>query len=188
MAASRLSDGAALVSGNAPLWRPCGIAVQQVLACRNEHSRPPPRTGAPTPGADDGPLPADAESTTNARERTVNPSVFVLVAGLWLVGMSIFAGYRDTAGFDGRWNDRVMGALLIVVALIRIVARTTTGRLSLISVAVGVWLIAAPFVLGYGHGPHAMSSTWNDVIVGAIVVLLAGVSWAAARADTAAKP
>ena len=78
------------------------------------------------------------ESTKNARERTVNPSVFVLVAGLWLIGMSIFAGYRDTAGFDGRWNDRVMGVLLIVVALIRIVARTTTGRLSLINVAVGV--------------------------------------------------
>ena len=128
------------------------------------------------------------ENTKNARERTVNPSVFVLVAGLWLIGMSIFAGYRDTAGFDGRWNDRVMGVLLIVVALIRIVARTTTGRLSLISVAVGVWLIAAPFVLGYGRGPHAMSSTWNDVIVGAIVVLLAGVSWAAARADTVARP
>lgn len=126
--------------------------------------------------------------TANVRERTVNPSVFVLVAGLWLVGTSLFAGYRDTAGFDGRWNDRVMGALLIVVALIRIAARTTTGPLSLISVAVGAWLIAAPFVLGYGHEPHAVTSIWNDVIVGAIVVLLAGVSWIAARADTDAKP
>lgn len=111
--------------------------------------------------------------------RTVNPSVFVLLAGLWLLGASAFAGYRDTAGFDGRWNDRVIGVLLIAVALIRIVARTTTGWLSLVSVAAGVWLIAAPFVLGYERGP----SIWTDVIIGAIVVPLAGVSWVAARAD-----
>lgn len=128
------------------------------------------------------------KGTTDAQQRTVNPSVFVLVAGLWLVGMSMFAGYRDTAGFDGRWNDRVMGVLLIVVALIRIMTRTTNGRLSLINVAIGVWLIAAPFVLEYGRAPPPMSSTWNDVIVGAIVVLLATVSWVAARADIAAKP
>jgi hypothetical protein len=71
----------------------------------------------------------------------------------------------------------------MVVALIRVMSRTSTGWLSMVNVAAGVWLIAAPFVLGFGHDPHAASSTWNDIIVGAIVVLLAGVSGIAARAD-----
>ena len=114
---------------------------------------------------------------------TVNPSVFVVGGGLWLLGASVFGGYRDTPGFDGQWNDRVVGVLLIVVASIRVMSRTSTGWLSLVSVAAGVWLIAAPFVLDYRSGPHATSSIWNDIIVGALVVLLAAVSGVAARAD-----
>lgn len=129
------------------------------------------------------PFETSSKNASGDGSPTVNPSVFVFLAGLWLLGASVFGDYRVAGGFDGRWNDRIMGALLIVVALIRIVARRSTGRLSLVSVAVGAWLIAAPFVLGYGHEPQATTSTWNDVIVGALVVLFAGVSWLAARAD-----
>jgi SPW repeat-containing protein len=52
----------------------------------------------------------------------------------------------------GTWRDEVAGA-------------------SGINVLAGIWLIIAPFVLGYGGGdPY-----WNDIVFGAIVVVLAGV-------------
>jgi hypothetical protein len=39
-----------------------------------------------------------------------------------------------------------------------------------LNVLAGIWLIIAPFVLGYGNGdPY-----WNDIVFGAIVVVLAG--------------
>jgi hypothetical protein len=51
----------------------------------------------------------------------------------------------------GSWRDDVAGAAAI-------------------NVLAGIWLIIAPFVLGYGSGdPY-----WNDIVFGAIVVVLAG--------------
>src|SRR4051794_29929471 len=46
-----------------------------------------------------------------------------------------------------------------------------------IGVVAGIWLIIAPFVLGYGDGdPY-----WNDIIFGAAVVVLAGARLTVAR-------
>lgn len=36
----------------------------------------------------------------------------------------------------------------------------------------GIWLLVAPFVLGHGDRPAAM---WNEVVVGAIVLVIGGV-------------
>jgi hypothetical protein len=47
----------------------------------------------------------------------------------------------------------------------RRVVRTASG----LSVVAGLWLIVAPFVLGYGDGDPA----WNDVVFGAIVAIIA---------------
>jgi hypothetical protein len=52
-------------------------------------------------------------------------------------------------------------------------AAKAAGAISLIA---GLWLIAAPFVLGHSGIGRAM---WNDVLTGIIVVLLAIVSLAA---------
>jgi len=51
--------------------------------------------------------------------------------------------------------------------------RVTAG----LGVIAGIWLIIAPFVLGYGDG----DPTWNDVIFGAAVVVLAAIRMTAAR-------
>jgi hypothetical protein len=51
----------------------------------------------------------------------------------------------------GSWRDEVTGAATL-------------------NVLAGIWLIIAPFVLGYRDGdPY-----WNDIVFGAVVVLLAG--------------
>ncbi len=67
---------------------------------------------------------------------------------------------------------------MATVGVVRIVAPARTASLSLINVALGGWLIAAPFILGYSAIP---APTWNDVLVGTIVILLAGVSWLTMR-------
>ena len=47
--------------------------------------------------------------------------------------------------------------------------RSTVMAASGINVLAGIWLIIAPFVLGYNDGdPH-----WNDIVFGAIVAVLA---------------
>lgn len=48
------------------------------------------------------------------------------------------------------------------------IAQTFSG----LNVLVGIWLLAAPWVLGYGEVPTAL---WNDRIVGGATLLFAGI-------------
>lgn len=117
------------------------------------------------------------QSPRHRPEFAYTPSAFVAVAGLWLVSAPFVLDHRGTGGgFDSRWNDIVVGAVLIIVAMIRVIAPIGTGRLSLINVALGWWLVVAPFALGHS-GTGARAATWNDIIVGVIVVMVAGVSF-----------
>ncbi|MGB5150313.1 MAG: SPW repeat protein [Mycobacterium sp.] len=43
---------------------------------------------------------------------------------------------------------------------------------STINALLGIWLVIAPFALAYSHNTGAL---WNDIIVGVVVVALAGV-------------
>jgi hypothetical protein len=54
--------------------------------------------------------------------------------------------------------------------------RATVAGTSLLSLLAGIWLIIAPFVLGYGDG----DPIWNDVVFGAIVGVIALVQLAGA--------
>ena len=55
-----------------------------------------------------------------------------------------------------------------------IVIDTAHGHLEWINAVVGVWLILAPFILGY---TAIVAALWNDIIVGVVVIVLA--TWAA---------
>lgn len=50
-------------------------------------------------------------------------------------------------------------------------ARTNVRFASGLDIVAGLWMIVAPFVLGYSAFPAAL---WNSVIAGAAIVLLAG--------------
>lgn len=43
-----------------------------------------------------------------------------------------------------------------------------------LGVIFGIWLIVAPFVLGYSTVTNAM---WNDIIVGVVVAVISFFSW-----------
>ncbi len=106
-------------------------------------------------------------------------SAGVFLAGVWLVLAPYGLNYENTGtGFDGYWNDIVIGATIAIVAIVRMVTPIRTAALGLVTIALGAWLIMAPFVLGYNLGADAMAATWNDIVVGFIVVALAMTSTA----------
>lgn len=105
-----------------------------------------------------------------ARSGAVLAAALTFVAGGWLVVAPYVLGYADLGGFDGYWNSTVFGAIVAVVALVLLAdpARVLTSVLALAS---GAWLLAAPFRLGYSSS--APLATWNETITGAVVVVLA---------------
>jgi hypothetical protein len=72
------------------------------------------------------------------------------------------------------WSKILSGAVMTTLAAIRITRPATTTTLSLINVLIGAWLITSPFVLGYHT---AVGPAWHDVVLGTVVMMIAGVSW-----------
>ena len=82
-------------------------------------------------------------------------------------------GYTVTTA--ALWDAVIVGAVLVLGAWAALSNQQGTDRgLDWLNAVVGLWLIAAPFVLGY---TGIASALWNDVIVGLIVAVAAG--WAA---------
>jgi hypothetical protein len=93
--------------------------------------------------------------------------MWLVLAGIWLIIAPFVLGYSGAG--PALWNDIMLG---IVVGTIALVGSFTAPRLaSLANLATGVWLIIAPFAIGYG-GSKAVTSAWNDIILGAIVGLV----------------
>lgn len=101
-------------------------------------------------------------------------SWLVAVAGLWEVLAPFILGYSGTT--VAMWNAIIVGVVLIVLAVwaARNENVDTDKILDWINAAGGVWLILSPFILGYSA---VVAATWNDIIVGAVVLVLA--AWAA---------
>jgi hypothetical protein len=110
-------------------------------------------------------------------------SAINLLAGIWLV--------ISTWGFAGGafqapvWNAVVAGVLVAIAAMARMSAGPRWAWLSWWNAALGGWMIASPWIYGYTANP---GFTWNSVIVGAIVLVLASVSAAAPEAAAATAP
>lgn len=98
----------------------------------------------------------------------------VALFGLWEVIAPFLLGYSATSA--ALWDAIIIGVVLIVLAgWAALVNQTGTIKtLSWINAVLGLWLIIAPFLLGYSAVGAAM---WNDIVVGVIVAVLAG--WAA---------
>jgi len=90
-----------------------------------------------------------------------------LIAGAWLIASPFVLDY--VAG-DSRLNPIIAGAIIAFVALIRLVA-WGADWLSVINVAVGVWLFGSGFWLA-----TSPSATWNAWLLGVAVIVLALLS------------
>jgi SPW repeat len=101
-------------------------------------------------------------------------SWLVALAGLWEVIAVFVLGY--SASTTALWDALIVGVALIVLGGWAALSSQegTDKTLDWINAILGVWLIIAPFVLGY---TALVAALWNDIIVGIVVVVIAG--WAA---------
>ena len=105
-------------------------------------------------------------------------SIFTFMTGIWLIIARFAVDYRDTGdGFNGYWNSAVVGAGIAALAAARFLTPVRSASLSLLTVVLGLWLIAAPFALSYNDGRDALGATVHDIVVGLIVSVLATMAW-----------
>ena len=104
-------------------------------------------------------------------------SAVTFLAGVWLV-ISPFVLDLGVAGGEAGvyWNDVAIGIVIGLLALVRAMAPREVPWFSVVNVVLGVWLIVTPWVLGYNVGAGMPTATLNNTIVGALVVIAAGVS------------
>lgn len=117
---------------------------------------------------------AGQEVPSSERDDATTASALNVLAGIWLVIAPWVLGYSTAAS---RWNDVACGGAVILLAAVRVSAPARRAWLSLVNVAIGIWLIITSFALSsYG-------TEWaNDIILGAIVALL-GLWSSAAGSD-----
>ena len=98
-----------------------------------------------------------------------------LLLGIWLI-IAPFA-FAVTGAPMG--NDIVLGILLIAFSWWMLGAMAPPVGTAWFEILCGIWLIVAPFVLGYGAMRSAMS---NDVVCGIIAIIVAAAaSWTLTR-------
>lgn len=102
---------------------------------------------------------------------------FNLILGVWLIAAP-FAGIGVT-GDAAAWNSYIFGAAVAIFAVAAI-ARPQLCE-ERVNLTVGIWLVLAPFVLGFTDQPAPM---WNQIIVGLLIggdALWAAVQWSGRR-------
>ncbi len=92
-----------------------------------------------------------------------------LVVGLWLIVSPWLLSFAATSA--AMWNAVLFGAIIAVLALAALMRFRDWEEW--VGMAVGVWLVVSPWVLGFAATRMAM---WNAVIVGILTLALAG--WA----------
>lgn len=108
------------------------------------------------------------------RSRIKGASSVNLILGLWLIAAPFVLAFTSSALV----NDVVCGIAIVILAGLRIYRPTlATKPASWVNLAIGAWLVVAPFVLDYLSGPAA----WNDIVVGILVLMFAGWSGAEPR-------
>lgn len=106
-----------------------------------------------------------------------------IVAGLWLIIAPFVLVYYEAV--TPMWNDIIIGLLLVCLAGLRVSRPITSAWASWVNVALGVWLVLAPFVLGYAA---LATPLWNDIVLGIVVIGLAlwsGMAASSRRAPAA---
>ncbi len=101
-----------------------------------------------------------------------------IVLGVWLVIAPAILGYGGISA--AAWNDVIVGALIVIFAGVRVTMPGRFEGLSWLNFVFGIWLIVAPFILGYLRAPAVDGSgiiaMWNDIIVGILVLAFAASS------------
>ncbi|NIR58495.1 MAG: SPW repeat protein [Gammaproteobacteria bacterium] len=95
-----------------------------------------------------------------------------LIFGIWLFFSPWILGYADAA--NAAWNAYILGVAVVIFSI----AALAQGRVweEWVDLVLGVWLIIAPFVLGFTAEGAAM---WNHIVLGILLVI--DTVWAMAQ-------
>ncbi|HVS72296.1 MAG TPA: SPW repeat protein [Phycisphaerae bacterium] len=102
-----------------------------------------------------------------------------VLAAIWLLISPFVLGFGNLGNAAG--NNVILGIIIGILALIRLFNPVRTVGVSWLNVILGIWVIISPWVLGFDGNATAMT---NNVIVGIIVIILAG--WSALSTSPAA--
>ena len=100
-------------------------------------------------------------------------SILNIIAAIWLIVSPFVLAYTTLP--VALWDTIIVGIIVLILAWARAASPLRNIGLSWLNLLLGIWLIISPFVLGYATSPTA---TWNNVVLGAVVVILA--IWSAA--------
>lgn len=93
-------------------------------------------------------------------------TVFLSVVGLWLI---VAAPLLGLTAVSAAWtNAVVVGAALMLLAVIRHLVPRYFEKVRWMALALGGWLIASPYVAGYAY---LEAGLWNAVVVGAVLIV-----------------
>jgi hypothetical protein len=134
-------------------------------SARAQRRVPPQGIHDPASGARATMPPPPPPPPPNWRDEVRGLSGLNVIAGIWLIVAPWVLGYSPG---DPRWNDIVFGAIVAILALLRATGAYRQAWLSWINALIGTWLIVAAFTID-----HSTISSWNNLVVGAIVLGLA---------------
>lgn len=101
-----------------------------------------------------------------------------IILGAWLIIAPFVLAFSDMVAL---WDSIIVGAVVLILAWIRMANPMSAPGISWVNAILGIWLIVAPFVLGF----TAMAgSMWNNIIVGVVVAVLGAWSALATPAKT----
>lgn len=94
----------------------------------------------------------------------------ILVLGLWLIIAPVALGFVAEAALG---NSLIIGLAIATIALVLLRRRRQVAGLSAATLALALWTIIAPFLLGYANDYNAL---WSHLFSGAALAVLAAFS------------
>lgn len=101
-----------------------------------------------------------------------------ILAGIWLLLSPFILGFAGEPA--ALWNNVIFGLIVAILAGSRVTGEGyKTTWPSWVSFVIGLWLLIAPYMLGYAFIPAAL---WNSIILGLVIAVLA--LWSALSSPT----
>ena len=105
-----------------------------------------------------------------------------ILLGAWLI---VAPWVFDYSGRSAAVSSITAGALIALLASIRLASLHNSAALSGINLLLAFWTAAAPWIYQYASNTGAL---WNDIFVGTLVAVLAVCSAIATDADRRRRP
>ncbi|GGN99445.1 SPW repeat domain-containing protein [Nocardia rhizosphaerihabitans] len=109
-------------------------------------------------------------------------STITLLFGTWLAITPLLWTHPDGAGwFASGWNEALTGTAVAVLGLTRLSRPSRLTTATSLGIGLGAWLVAAPFLFGYGNSEEAIPATVTDIMIGLILLAVTALGHYDAR-------